>query len=116
MQPLSLERRVTNLEQKVEKLDGLPDRVTALEVQISEFRAEVRAEFSATRTELRQEMRALNDETRAEMRALTDETRAEMHVLTDETRAEMRALFENAIDRIAVISEGRKKPNGRRKR
>jgi ribosome-associated translation inhibitor RaiA len=90
MQPLSLERRVTNLEQKVEKLETLPDRVTAVEVQISEFRAEVRAEFSATRTE----MRALNDE----------------------TRAEMRALFENAIDRIEVMGEGRKKANGRRKR
>ena len=39
--------------------------MTALEVQISEFRAEVRAEFSATRTELRQEMRTLNDTARA---------------------------------------------------
>ena len=38
MQPQSLDRRVTNLEQNVEKLEGLPDRVTALEVQISEFR------------------------------------------------------------------------------
>ena len=51
----------------MEKLESLPERVTALEVQISEFRAEVRAEFSATRTDLSQEMRALNDETRTEM-------------------------------------------------
>jgi len=71
--PQTLAKRVEILEQKVENLEILPDRVTALEVQISEFRAEVRAEFSATRTELRQEMRALNDERRTQMRMLHEE-------------------------------------------
>ncbi len=51
MKTQSLDRRVEILEQKVEKLETLPDRVTALEVQISEFRTEVRAEFSATAIE-----------------------------------------------------------------
>ena len=95
MQPQSLDRRVTNLEQNVEKLEGLPDRVTALEVQISEFRAEVRAEFSATRAELRQDMRALNDETRAEMQALNDETRAHMRVLHEDMIARFNLLEEH---------------------
>ena len=112
MKTQTLDRRVEILGQKVEKLEELPDRVTALEVQISEFRAEVRVEFSATRTELRQEMRALNDQTRAQI----DDTRAEMRALNDETRAEMRALHEDVIDRLKVTGEGRKRTNGRRKR
>ena len=93
MKPLTIDRRVEIVEQKVEKLEILPDRLTALEVQISEFRAEVRAEFSDTRTGLRQEMRALNDE----------------------TRAEMRMLHEDVIKRISLINErpGPKKPSGR---
>ncbi|HEV8209485.1 MAG TPA: hypothetical protein VGP77_05165 [Vicinamibacterales bacterium] len=92
--PQTLAQRVEILEQNVENLEILPDRVTALEVQISEFRAEVRAEFSATRTELRQEMRALNEETRAEMRALNDET-----------RAQMRMLHEEVLSRFALLDE-----------
>ena len=67
MKTHTLDRRVEVLEQKVEKLEMLPDRVTALEVQISEFRAEVRAEFSATRTELRGEMRVMGNELRGEI-------------------------------------------------
>ena len=51
-------------------------------------------------------------EVRAEMRSLNDATHAQF----DHTRAEMRALHEDVIDRIARISEGRKKANGRRKR
>jgi len=109
MQPQSLERRLTNLEQKVGKLEELPDRVTALEVQISEFRTEVRAEFSATREQLetlatRAEMRALNDETRAEMRALNAETRAAMRVLNDATRAEMRALTDDTPAQLRALT------------
>jgi cell division protein FtsB len=103
--PQTLAQRVDILEQEVENLEILPDRVTALEVQISEFRAEVRAEFSATRTELRQEMRALNEETRAEMRALNDQTRADMHALNDETRTQMRMLHEEILSRFALLDE-----------
>ena len=75
MQQQTLEKRVGILESKMESLEGLPDRVAGLELQVSQFRAEVRVEFSATRTELRQEMRTLNGETRVEMHALNDETR-----------------------------------------
>jgi type II secretory pathway component HofQ len=113
--PQTLAQRVEILEQEVEKQEILPDRVTALEVQISEFRAEVRAEFSATRTELRQEMRALHDQTRAGMQALNDQTLGRI----DETRAQMRALHEDVIDRLKVVDirPARKPANGpRRKR
>ena len=116
MQPLTLDRRVTNLEQKVGKLEELPDRVTALGVQFSEFRTEVRAEFSATRAELRQEMRALHDATNANLDQKIDETRAEMRALNVETNAQMRALHEDVIDRLTKISEGGEPPTVRRKR
>jgi uncharacterized coiled-coil DUF342 family protein len=104
MQPLSLERRVTNLEQKVETLKTLPDRITAVELQISEFRTEVRAEFSATRARV------------DAIDGRFDEVRAEMRALNDETKAHMRALHEDVIDRITRIGECRKPANGRRKR
>ena len=45
----SLEERVDMLERRVEILEQLPERVTALEVQIVQLRDEMRAEFSATR-------------------------------------------------------------------
>ena len=46
------------LEQQMHEMRGLPERVTKLELQILQFRAEVRDEFSATRTELRAEIAA----------------------------------------------------------
>ena len=47
MPPETLANRVAILEHKMQSLEGLPDRVASLEVQIVQFRAEVRAEFSA---------------------------------------------------------------------
>ena len=43
MPPETLANRVTILEHKMQRLEGLPDRVASLEVQILQFRAEVRA-------------------------------------------------------------------------
>ena len=95
MQPRSLEDRVTLLEKN---LQGLPDRVGALETQVTaltgefvQFRGEVRLEFSATREELRKEIR--------------DGDNA-LHKKIDELGAEMRMLFENAIERIKIIRNG----------
>ena len=95
MQPRSLEDRVTLLEKN---LQGLPERVGALEARVTEltgefvqFRGEVRAEFSATREELRREIREGDNG---------------LHKRIDELGAEMRALFENAIERIKIIKHG----------
>jgi hypothetical protein len=84
-------------------LEALPDRITALEVQISEFRAEVRADF-ATRADLRQEMSALEAR-----------LRQEMHASDDETRAQMRVLHEDLLARFSLLDEhlGRKEPRKR---
>ena len=95
VKPHTLDRRIDILQQKVETLETLPDRVSGLEVQISEFRTELRVEFSATRTELRQEMQALNDQTRAEMRALNDETGTHMRVLHEAVIARFNLLEEH---------------------
>jgi hypothetical protein len=97
----SLEQRVEVLEHKVAGLETLPGRMTALEVQISEFRAETRG---------------LIDETRQEMRTLNDETRQEMRELNEETRAQMRTLHEDVVSRIALLDEHLRPARPRRPR
>ena len=79
MQQQTLASRVAILEGKMESLEGLPDRVASLESQISQFREEVRVEFSAMRGEMR-----TGDE---------------------ETRRQMRVLHEDVISRIALLDE-----------
>ena len=75
----SLEERVDMLERRVEILEQLPGRVTALEVQIVHLRDEIRAEFSATRAAARD-----GDE---------------------ETRRFMRVLYEDLVHRIELLGE-----------
>ncbi len=91
MESKSLEDRVTLLENDMQALRGLPDRVASLEEQFVQFRAEVRGEFSATREELRQEIRAGD---------------SALHKKIDELGAEMRTLFEGAVERIKIIKHG----------
>jgi chromosome segregation ATPase len=85
MQPKSLEDRVTLLEKN---LQGLPERVGALETGVTEltgefvqFRGEVRAEFSATRDGLRKEIRDGDEETRRLMRVLHEDLVARIALL-----------------------------------
>jgi hypothetical protein len=74
------------LERRVEILERLPERVTALEVQIVQLRDEMRSEFSATR------------------RDLTDR----MESLFETNQRHMRTLHEDLVQRIATINEGRR--------
>jgi hypothetical protein len=103
----SLEERVAMVERRVELLEQLPDRMTALEVQIVQLRDEMRAEFSATRAEaragdeethrsLREEIRAGDEETR---RVLREEIRAG----DEETRRFMRILYEDLVRRLEIL-------------
>ena len=126
----TLADRVRILEQKVGSLAELPARVASVELQISQFREEVRAEFSATRSEmgecegrlrveihgtadrLRSEMRECEGRLRAEMREGAEQLRAEMRSLNQETLTQMRVLHEDVIARIAVLGEA----NGRKRR
>lgn len=107
----SLETRMDRLERRVEILEQLPERVTALESQIVLLRDEMRSEFSALRGEiragdeqvvktLREEIRAGDEETR---RVLTDR----MEFLYDANERYMRLLHEDLVERIARLKEGR---------
>ena len=104
MQERSVIERVEILERKVETLESLPQRVTAVELQLVQLRDEMRGEFSAIRAELRAEIRAGDEETRRQLREGDEET-----------RRYMRVLHEEVISRLATIQEGRptrkKKPN-----
>jgi F0F1-type ATP synthase membrane subunit b/b' len=112
MTPQTIESRVDRLEERVTEPEQLPERVTAIETQIVQLRAELRVEFSA----VREEMRAGDDETRrvlgeqiAETRRRLDERIAETQQLateqTEETRRFMRVLHEDVIGRLATIPE-----------
>jgi len=63
----------------MQSMEGLPDRLASLEGQVSQFRAEVRVEFSA----LREEMRAGDEETRRQMRVLHEEVIARIALLDE---------------------------------
>ena len=73
----SLEERVDMLERRIEILEQLPGRITALEVQIVQLRDEMRAEFSASR--------------------------AAASAGDEETRRFMRILYEDLVARIALL-------------
>jgi len=111
MQQRSAIERIEVMERKVEALEVLPERVAAVELQLVQLRAEMRAEFSATQAE----MRAGDEETR---RVLGDEIhdgdeetrrtlREEIRAGDEETRRFMRVLHEDVITRLAAIQEGR---------
>jgi hypothetical protein len=128
----NLTERVEGLEMEAGSLKELPGRVSAVESQIVELRAEMRGEFSAVRSEMRdmegrlqREMRSLNEETRAEMREIEgtlrqemkagrEDLRAEVRTLNEETKAQMRTLHEEVLDRIAKIGESA--PSRRKRR
>ena len=82
MPPQTLANRLAILEHKMQSLEGLPDRVASLELQIVQFRAEVRAEFSVVREEMRAEIRA-DEETRSQMRVLHEEVIARIALLDE---------------------------------
>lgn len=77
----TLKVRVERLEHRVEILEQLPGRVSALESQIVRLREEMHSEFSAMQTVIRD-----GDE---------------------ETRRYLRMLHEDLIRRIATLAEGR---------
>ena len=91
MPPETLANRVTLLEHKMQSLEGLPDRVASLEVQILQFRTEVRAEFSAVREEMRAEIRAGDKETRRQMRVRHEEVIARFALLDEHLNGRKRS-------------------------
>ena len=102
MPPETIESRVDRLERRMTDLEKLPDRVTAIESQIVQLRAEMHSEFSA----VREEIRAGDEETRRVLGERIDET-ARLHgERIDENGRHMRVLHEEVIGRLAIIQEG----------
>src|SRR5438552_1403571 len=115
MQERSVIERVWILERKVEVLETVPARVTAVELQLLQLRDEMRGEFSAIRGDAGADvtLSGLRDEIR-EMRggAGPDVTlsglRDEIRAGDDDTRRYMRVLHEEVISRLAIIQEGQR--------
>ena len=122
MPPETIESRVDRLERRVTDLETLLDRITAIESQIVQLRAEMRGEFSA----VREEIRSGDEETRRVLGGRIDETARVLgqridetaHVLgerIDENGRHMRVLHEEVIGRLATIQEGQSAPRRGRK-
>ena len=90
------------------ELREIPVRVSRLESNISQLRAEMRDEFSA----IRGEMAAGFGAVREDMATF----RAEMIARDDETRRHARMLHEDVIARLALTREGRPRSPRPRKR
>ena len=99
MAPESAENRLESLDRRVTKLEELPERIDRLELQIVQLRGEMRAEFSAVRKEIRDgDVMVVTALTEAFTEALTEQV--------EEARRHTSVLFEDAVGRIAVVSEG----------
>jgi hypothetical protein len=107
----SLEKRMDRLERRVEILEQLPERVTAVESQIVLLRDEMRSEFSAVRGEIRAGDEQVIKTLREEIRAGDEQTRRvlteRMESLFDANERHMRLLHEDLVERIARMGEGR---------
>ena len=86
------------LERQMQEMRELPERVTGLESQILQLRHEMHGEFSAVRSEFRGELAG----------AVTTLVQA-----IADTNTHMRALHEDALNRIATLGEGRRRPKKR---
>ena len=89
----SLTQRVEILEQKVDVLQTLPERVTTLESQILQLRGDMRDEFSAMRKDLDQRFHRLE---------------SQIQEGDAETRRYMRILHEEVLARISLLQDGRR--------
>ena len=129
MRPETIASRVDNLERRVTDLETLPDRITAVELQIVQLRTEMRGEFSAVREEIRTGTRVLGERIDETTRVLGERIEERARVLgeridefarvlgerIDETGRHMRVLHEDVIGRLAIIQEGQSARRRRRK-
>ena len=99
MEQQTLEKRMEIVEQQLQSLMALPDRVASLGLQFLPHRDEVRVAFSAVRAEMREKLEQL---------------RLEMHPIHADRHAETLALHEIAIARIGQMGDqmrpGRRAP------
>ena len=111
--PLTLTNRMEIVEQEMAGLEVLPERMTALELQVLQLREEMRAEFSVTRGEMRSGDEEIQRSLREEIRAGDEETRNQLRAGIGALGTHMRVLHEDVISRLALLQEGQ---NGRPRR
>src|SRR5687767_751426 len=90
--------RVEILERKMALLQDLPERVSAVELQIGHLRTEMHEQFSAVRQEFKVEIRT-------EVEALRTDLRREIREGYEETRRYLLVLHEELLSRIATLQE-----------
>lgn len=125
-----LSRRVTLVEQRVDRLDGLPGEVTALRQDMNTQFVALRADMDAGFVAVRAEMDAGFVAVRADMDVrfdavhqvlislqtqITDNQRTLEATIGDNRRYAL-VLHEEVISRIATLGEGRERPRPRKKR
>ena len=104
MMQLPQAARIRILEENVQSLADLPDRVAALEVQIVQFRADVHSEFTAIRGEcaaIRGEMA-----TKADLAVMTEQMAGQTAGQIAELRRHMHVLHEDLVSRLSLLAEG----------
>ena len=108
----SLEERMDNLERIVEPLRGLPDRVTALEVQVVQLRTEMRSEFSAIRRDMVTKDDLAKCATKDDLTrfATKDDltrfaTKDDLRAIEAQLSTRMLVLHEDLVERLKVIGE-----------
>ena len=94
-------RRVERLERRVKILEQLPDRVSALEVQIVQLRDEMRSEFSATRTRDEETRRVLTEQMDSRFEVLS----TQMVSLSEVLNRQMASLSEVLNKQMVSLSE-----------
>jgi hypothetical protein len=100
---------VTALEALPSQVAGLTARTAAVESQIVQLRGEMHVEFSAVRREMHDGFVAVTTELGGQILRL-DRKVDGLNRKIDESSSQSRALFEEVIDRLKAISEGRTSP------
>jgi hypothetical protein len=113
MPDATLVHRIEILERKVESLELLPARMTALESQILQLGEDMRGEFFAVRREMATTVDALRTELIERISQLEERLGERLRSGDEETRRYMRVLHEDVIERISRVQEG---PRSRRRK
>jgi len=98
MRPQSLDARVERLETRVTALEGLPNRIDALTLQVSQLREAMHVEFSAINSKVD---------------GLDHRLTGQIESVREQLAARMLMLHEDLISRLALMKEGQ---SSRRKR
>ena len=83
------------LEQQLQQLKDLPDRVGRMESQILQLRTDMKDGFSAIRSDLRAELHGVEAGLRTELHEVRDALRTEIHEVRDALRSELREVRED---------------------